>query len=152
MHRHGDVVGEDRDVESLAEDAEVPLDLRRVGAGVEGRSHHHTVAPDRRRRRGVLGDAQRRHVDGPGEDRQLTGESAAHDLEHRAAMGIGQVGDLARRAEHEQPVDAAGDEEVDEAFERRHVDVESARERRADGRDHAAEARLLNVHQDCPTS
>ena len=74
VHRHRDVVGEDRDGESLAEEAEVALDLRRMGTRVERRRHHHGVTPDGDGDGGVLGDARRRHVDGPGEHRELSGD------------------------------------------------------------------------------
>ena len=64
------------------------------------------------------------------------GANAGDDL---VALGVGQVCDLARRAEGEQTVDAGVHEVVDQGVEAREVDVSGRVEGREDGRDNPAE-------------
>ena len=144
MHAHRQVVGEQRQVGVLADGAEVALDLLGAAQGVEGRGGHERVDAVALGALGLVDHAQRLHVDDAGEH----GHAAVHHgdglLQHVVALGVGEEGDLAARAEEEQAVHARVDHAVDGALERLEVELAVLVERDDDRGDDAF--KTLGIH------
>src|SRR5690606_23612097 len=102
-----DVVGEHRNIHSLAQGAEVPLDLFLVRSDVERGGRDHGVRAQPLGDAGVLQHGGGAHVDDAGDDRDLPGGVTHGDVEDLLALRIGEGGHLAGGAEDEEAVDAA---------------------------------------------
>jgi hypothetical protein len=134
-----DVVREQRQVHARAQGAEVARDLLGVGARVEGRGGDQGVGAELGGHARVGDDARGRRVDDTGEH----GDPARRRL-HDGPQGdgtllVGQIRDLAGRAEGEQSVHAARDEVLDETGEGGGVHLTRLVEGGADGRDDPAQ-------------
>ena len=145
MDADRDVVGKDREVELLVQDAEVLLDLGHAAEGVEGRGGHEGVGAE------LLGDlAVLEHALGLGvDDAHQDGHAVVDDADglgdDLAAALVGGEDDLAGGAEEEQAVDAGVDHVVDEALEGRDVELVVGRVGDDDGRDDASDLEVCHA-------
>ena len=68
--------------------------------------------------KGVVDDTVRRHIDGAGQYRHLATGRLDRHLNHTVALRIGEVCNLAGRAQREQAIDPGIEQEGDMALER----------------------------------
>ena len=142
---HGDVVGEDGQVEFLVKDAEVLLDLGHALQGIE------RAGGDERIGAQLLGDlAVLDHALGLGvDDADQNGNAVvddAHGLgDNLATALVGGEDDLARGAQEEQAIDAGIDHAVDAALKGGNIELVVFGIGNNDGRDNAGE--FLSCHK-----
>ena len=146
---HGNVVGEEGQVERIVQDSRALRDLVDALERVERAGRHEGVDAHLLGALAVLDHALGLRVDDAREHRHAVVDDADHVLDDLGAALVGREHDLRRRAQDEEAVDASLDHAVDVAFERGHVELTVLGERHHDGRDDAAET--LVVH-DCSFS
>ena len=106
MDAHGDVVGEDGEVELLVQDAEVLLDLGHAAQGVERSSGDQDVGAELLRDATVLEHALGLGIDDADHHRHAMVDDADGLGDDLATTLVGGEHDLARRPQEEQAVDA----------------------------------------------
>ena len=137
MNGHRDVVSNHGKTGPIANRPEMQLDLGWVtGADVEGSRHDDGISTEVPGSSGVVEHAVGRHVDGPGQDRDLARVGLDGDLQNGVTLSVGQKGGLARGTQHEEPAYARVKEETDQALEGQGVHLAFSRERGADWRDY----------------
>ena len=137
-----DVVGEQRDVDSGGDGAEVGLDLLGVVERVEGARGDDGVHAQAPGPAGLGDDAVRRGVDRPGQDRHAARRRGDGALDDGVALGVGEVGRLAGGAQDEQPVDPSCDQVLDNAVEAIEIDGAVLGERGDERRNDAGETSI----------
>ncbi len=139
MHGGGVVVREERQVDGVAEAAEVAGDLRGVRAGEEGRGGDERVRAEAGRGAGLVDDAGGGHVDDPGQHGHPAVDRRDDGGEHGAALRVAQIGGLPAGAEGEDGVHSGRDGPLGQGGEGRGVDVAGRGEGGAERRDDAGE-------------
>ncbi len=125
VHADGDVVGEDRKVELLVEDAEVLLDLGKAAEGIEGTRGNQDIGAELLRTATMLEHALGLGVDYADKHGYRMIDDADRLADDLIAALVGGENDLAGGAEEEQAVDACLNHAVDVAL--KGSDVELAR-------------------------
>ena len=123
MDAHGDVVGEDRQVELLVENAEVLLDLGHALEGVERAGGNEGVGAEGLGLLALGEHALGLGVDDAHEDGDAVVDDADGLLDDLLTALVGREDDLTGGAQEEQAVDAGVDHAVDEALEGRDVEL-----------------------------
>lgn len=94
MGSHGDVVGEDGNVEVFRDRAEVLFDFGRIGQCIERGGDHGSVSADREQALGLVEDAAGRLFADADQNRDPTSGGFERDGQHLIAFGRGEIGDL----------------------------------------------------------
>ena len=136
---HGDVVGEDGDVDGRGDGAEVRLDLLGVVERVERAGGHDRLGTEGGRPTSLVNDPVSGGVDGTGEHRDASCRSLDDPLDDGVALGVGEVSDLSGGPQGEQAVDTTGDEVLDDLVQAVEVNLARGGERGDDRRDDAGE-------------
>ena len=136
---HGDVVGEDGDVDGRGDGAEVGLDLLRVVERVERAGGHDRLGAQGGCPTSLVNDPVGGGVDGTGEHRDASCRSLDDPLDDGVALGVGEVSDLSGGPQGEQAVDTTGDEVLDDLVQAVEVNLARGGERGDDRRDDAGE-------------
>jgi hypothetical protein len=95
----------------------------------------------------VLDDPVGGGVDDAGEDRHPTADRSNRNLDHRLPLPTGEDGDFAGRAEQEETMHAAVEQEAHQIFQRGCVDVVIHGQRGANGRDDAMQSFRNSGHE-----
>ena len=136
---HGDVVGEDGDIDGRGDGAEVSLDLLGVVERVERAGGHDRLGAQGGCPTSLVNDPVGGGVDGTGEHRDASCRSLDDPLDDGVALGVGEVGDLSGGSQGEQAVNTTGDEVLDDLVQAVEVNLARGGERGDDRRDDAGE-------------
>ena len=121
------VVEEQRQRQLGHQVVEVLPQLRLAARQIVRRRDHDAPAPGVRREPGEVHRLDERRVGDADEHRHAPADLAADALDQFAPQPVAEAGAFARRAEDEQPADAAGEDVLDEPFEAGDVEFVTAR-------------------------
>ena len=142
---HGDVVGEDGQVEFLMQDAEVLLDLGHALQGIERAGGDESIGAQLLSDLTVLDHALGLGVDDADQNGNAVVDDAHGLGDDLATALVGGEDDLARGSQEEQAIDAGIDHAVDAALKGGNIELVVFGIGNNDGRDNAGE--FLSCHK-----